>query len=104
MIRRPPRSTLFPYTTLFRSLIALMRDVLSLNDGEPITFFELTTAAAFLAFAREPADAVVLEVGLGGRLDATNVVRRPAVCGITQLGLDHQQWLGNTILDRKSVV
>lgn len=81
------------------TLIALMRDVLSINDGEPITFFELTTAVAFLAFAREPADAVVLEVGLGGRLDATNVVKRPTVCGIAQLGLDHQQWLGDTILD-----
>lgn len=81
------------------TLIALMRDVLSLNGGEPITFFELTTATAFLAFAREPADALVLEVGLGGRLDATNVVRQPAVCGIAQLGLDHQQWLGPTILD-----
>jgi dihydrofolate synthase/folylpolyglutamate synthase len=81
------------------TLIALMRDVLSLNGGEPITFFELTTATAFLAFARTPADALVLEVGLGGRLDATNVVRRPAVTGIAQLGLDHQQWLGNTILD-----
>lgn len=81
------------------TLIALLRDVLSINAGEPITFFELTTAAGFLAFAREPADAVVLEVGLGGRLDATNVVRQPAVCGIAQLGLDHQQWLGDTILD-----
>ena len=81
------------------TLIALLRDVLSLNRGEAITFFELTTAAAFLAFAREPADAVVLEVGLGGRLDATNVVKRPAVTGITHLGLDHQQWLGNSILD-----
>ncbi len=81
------------------SLIALIRDILSLNGGEPITFFELTTAAAFLAFSRTPADALVLEVGLGGRLDATNVVARPAVTGIAQLGLDHQQFLGNTILD-----
>ena len=81
------------------ALIALLRDVLSINAGEPITFFELTTAAALLAFAREPADAVILEVGLGGRLDATNVVRAPAVCGIAQLGIDHQAWLGDTILD-----
>lgn len=80
------------------TLIALMRDVLNLNGGEDITFFELTTAAAFLAFARTPADALVLEVGLGGRLDATNVVQRPAVTGIAQLGLDHQQFLGDTIL------
>ena len=80
------------------TLIALIRDVLSLNGGEDITFFELTTAAAFLAFSREPADALVLEVGLGGRLDATNVIARPAVTGIAQLGLDHQQFLGDTIL------
>ena len=81
------------------TLIALLRDVLTLNDGEPVTFFEITTAAALLAFARHPADACILEVGLGGRLDATNVVARPVVTGIAQLGLDHQQYLGDTILD-----
>ena len=81
------------------ALIGLLRDVLSINGGEDITFFELTTAAAFVAFARTPADAVVLEVGMGGRLDATNVIRAPAVTGIAQLGLDHTQWLGPTILD-----
>lgn len=80
-------------------LIATLRDVLALNGGEAISFFELTTAVAFLAFARTPADAVLLEVGLGGRLDATNVVARPAVTGIAQLGLDHTQWLGPTLLD-----
>jgi dihydrofolate synthase/folylpolyglutamate synthase len=80
-------------------LIATLRDVLSVNAGEAITFFELTTAVAFVGFARTPADACVVEVGLGGRLDATNIIPEPAVCGIAQLGLDHQQWLGNTILD-----
>ncbi|MBB6124481.1 bifunctional folylpolyglutamate synthase/dihydrofolate synthase [Sphingobium subterraneum] len=60
------------------------------------SFFEATTAAAFLAFAEHPADACIIEVGLGGRLDATNVIERPAVCGITHLGLDHQAFLGNT--------
>lgn len=69
----------------------------SANKGEPITFFEVTTAAAFLAFAETPADAVILEVGLGGRLDATNVVARPAVSAITPVSLDHRDFLGDTI-------
>ncbi len=67
------------------------------NQGQPITFFEITTAAAFLAFTREPADYVLLEVGLGGRFDATNVVANPAVTAITPISLDHQQFLGETI-------
>jgi len=53
----------------------------------------VTTAAAFLAFSRTPADACVIEVGLGGRLDATNIIRKPAVCGIASLGLDHEGFL-----------
>jgi dihydrofolate synthase/folylpolyglutamate synthase len=68
-----------------------------INDGAPITFFEITTAAAFLLFARHPADHLILEVGLGGRLDATNVIDRPAVCVITPVALDHQQFLGESI-------
>jgi dihydrofolate synthase/folylpolyglutamate synthase len=67
------------------------------NRGEPITFFEVTTAAAFLAFAETPADATILEVGLGGRLDATNVVERPTVTAITPVSLDHRDFLGDTI-------
>jgi len=67
------------------------------NDGHDITFFEITTAAAFLAFSRTTADIVLLENGLGGRLDATNVVARPALTGITPISLDHQQFLGDTI-------
>lgn len=81
------------------ALCDLLRDILARNGGQPITFFELTTALAFLAFAREPADACIIEVGLGGRMDATNVIANPLVTGIAQLGLDHQQWLGQTILD-----
>jgi dihydrofolate synthase / folylpolyglutamate synthase len=79
-------------------LISVLRDVRSINGDDPITFFEVTTAAAFLAFTRVPADAVVLEVGMGGRLDATNIVPRPAVCGIAQLAIDHQQFLGSTLV------
>jgi dihydrofolate synthase/folylpolyglutamate synthase len=80
-------------------LAELLREILARNGGQPITFFELTTALAFLAFSRIPADACVIEVGLGGRMDATNVMPEPLVTGIAQLGLDHQQWLGNTILE-----
>ncbi|MGH7053259.1 MAG: bifunctional folylpolyglutamate synthase/dihydrofolate synthase [Stellaceae bacterium] len=78
-------------------LVALLEECERANGGEPITFFEITTAAAFLAFARTPADAVLLEVGLGGRLDATNLVRRPAATAITPISLDHQAFLGDTI-------
>ncbi|AUC94262.1 bifunctional folylpolyglutamate synthase/dihydrofolate synthase [Bradyrhizobium sp. SK17] len=68
-----------------------------LNAGDPITFFEITTAAAFLLFARHPADVLLLEVGLGGRLDATNVIERLLASVITPISLDHQDFLGNTI-------
>ncbi len=78
------------------ALDALINEVETANAGAPITFFEITTALALLAFAREPADVAVLETGLGGRLDATNVVS-PAVAAITPIGLDHQAWLGGTI-------
>jgi dihydrofolate synthase/folylpolyglutamate synthase len=59
------------------------------------SFFEVATAAALVAFARTPADACILEVGLGGRLDATNVIERPLITGIANLALDHQQFLGD---------
>jgi dihydrofolate synthase/folylpolyglutamate synthase len=68
-----------------------------LNDGAPITFFEITTAAAFLAFARHPADVVLLETGLGGRLDATNVVQRPRLTALSSISLDHQAYLGERL-------
>ena len=79
-------------------LTALMSEVMQVNDGAPITFFELTTAVAFTAFARTPADALVLEVGLGGRFDATNVVKAPLVTGISQISRDHEKFLGADIL------
>ena len=78
-------------------LASLLDEVLTIADGVSPSFFEVTTAAAFLAFARTPADACIIEVGLGGRLDATNVLPHPAVCGIAQLGIDHQFFLGDTI-------
>jgi len=78
-------------------LATLLSEVLDSSEGIEPSFFEVTTAAAFLAFAREPADACIVEVGLGGRLDATNVIDSPLVCGIAGLGLDHRQWLGRTL-------
>lgn len=78
-------------------LAALLEECEAANGGGPITFFEVTTVAAFLAFAREPADAVLLETGLGGRLDATNVLDHPAVTAITRISYDHRQFLGDTI-------
>jgi dihydrofolate synthase/folylpolyglutamate synthase len=79
----------------------LLEDVLArveaANQGRPITFFEVTTAAAFLAFAEHQADYLILEVGLGGRLDATNVVT-PKCTAITPISFDHQEFLGDTLL------
>jgi dihydrofolate synthase/folylpolyglutamate synthase len=69
----------------------------SANAGAPITVFEIETAAAFLLFSRHPADVALLEVGLGGRLDATNVVERPLASVITRVSIDHREFLGDTI-------
>jgi dihydrofolate synthase/folylpolyglutamate synthase len=76
------------------TLTALLAEVLDASAGIEPSFFEVATAAAFLAFARNPADACLLEVGLGGRLDATNVVEHPLVTGIASVALDHQHYLG----------
>lgn len=76
-------------------LASLLKEVLDTAEDLSPSFFEVTTAATFLAFAREPADACVIEVGLGGRFDATNVMERPAACGIASLGIDHDQFLLN---------
>lgn len=69
------------------------------NGGVPITYFEITTVAAFLAFAETPADILLLEVGLGGRLDATNLIDQPAVTVVTPVSIDHQQFLGETLAE-----
>ena len=74
-------------------LAELLGEVLDVAEGLEASFFEVTTAAAFLAFSRTPADACIVEVGLGGRLDATNVVAKPAICGIASLGIDHEGFL-----------
>jgi len=80
-------------------LAELMSRVLDANDEIGASLFEVNTAVAFLAFSETEADACVLEVGLGGRLDATNIVERPLVCGIASLGLDHQAFLGSTMVE-----
>ncbi|MBP7001242.1 folylpolyglutamate synthase/dihydrofolate synthase family protein [Amaricoccus sp.] len=80
-------------------LVALIERCEAANGGAPITFFEITTAAALLAFAETPAEWCLLEVGLGGRLDATNVVERPLLTAITPVSIDHQQYLGETLAE-----
>ena len=79
------------------ALEAYLAECEAANDGANITYFEITTIAALLAFARTPADYTLLEVGLGGRLDATNVVDKPALTVITPVSIDHQQYLGDTL-------
>lgn len=79
------------------ALTALLDECVRVNGPDEITFFEITTCAAFLAFARTPADWTLLEVGLGGRLDATNVVERPRLTIITPVSMDHEAFLGDTI-------
>ena len=78
-------------------LFAALRRCETANDGEPITLFEIETAAAFELFAQHPADVVLLEVGMGGRLDATNVVAQPLASVITPIGIDHTEFLGPTL-------
>ena len=80
-------------------LSQLLERVLSFGADVQASFFEVTTAVALLAFARTPADACILEVGLGGRLDATNVIEHPLVCAIAGLGIDHTNWLGRTLAE-----
>ncbi|WP_197918711.1 bifunctional folylpolyglutamate synthase/dihydrofolate synthase [Thiosulfatihalobacter marinus] len=78
-------------------LSAVLDTCYGANKGADITYFEITTCAALLAFARCPADYTLLEVGLGGRLDATNVIDRPALTVITPVSIDHEQYLGDTL-------
>ena len=78
-------------------LVAALEEVEEVNGADPITVFEITTAVALLLFSRVPADMLVLEVGLGGRYDATNVVPAPAVTAITSVSMDHMDFLGDTL-------
>jgi dihydrofolate synthase/folylpolyglutamate synthase len=80
-----------------QALAAILERVEAVNAGQPITFFEITTVAALLAFAETPADLCLIEVGLGGRFDATNVIAAPAVSVIAPIDYDHQDFLGSEI-------
>ena len=79
------------------ALAAILEECERANAGQPITFFEVTTAAAFLAFARRRADLCLLETGLGGRFDATNVLAEPALTLLSPISFDHEAFLGNTL-------
>ncbi len=81
------------------ALTDLLDRCYSANNGDTITYFEITTAAALLAFAETPADFTLLEVGLGGKMDATNVVDKPALTVITPVSIDHTQFLGETLTE-----
>jgi dihydrofolate synthase/folylpolyglutamate synthase len=78
-------------------LAETLAEIERINAGGPITVFEVLVAASFLLFARVPADLCIIEVGLGGRADATNVIDRPAACAITSISLDHREMLGDTL-------
>ncbi len=79
------------------ALVDVLEECERVNAGQNITFFEITTCAAFLAFSRISADAALLEVGMGGRLDTTNVIDRPAVTCVTPVSMDHMDHLGDTL-------
>jgi len=79
------------------ALIDLLERTEHANAGQPITFFEITTAAAYLAFSEMPADLLLLETGLGGRFDTTNVIPRPLLTALSPIGIDHVGFLGDTI-------
>lgn len=80
-----------------KKLESVLKHLASVLTAQPATFFEATTAAAFLAFAEQPADVLLMETGMGGRLDATNVIETPALTAITPISYDHCEFLGNTL-------
>ena len=80
-----------------KTLLRSLEYVKEVNKNKPITFFEITTAAAFFLFSKYKADFLILETGLGGRLDATNIIQEKLVSIITAIGIDHEEFLGNTL-------
>lgn len=80
-----------------RRLLTSLKFVKKINKDRPITFFEITTAAAFVLFSKYKADFLILETGLGGRLDATNIIPKKFLSIITSIGIDHEEFLGNTL-------
>ena len=81
------------------TLTNILEECEAANAGKPITLFEITTVAAFLAFSRQPADVTLIETGLGGRFDSTNVFEKPALTIISPVSMDHMSWLGNTLAE-----
>ena len=80
-----------------KSLYSVLKKIKKINNNEPITFFEITTAAAFYIFSKKKSDFLILETGLGGRLDATNIINKSLIDIITPIGIDHQDFLGKTL-------
>lgn len=97
LVRFHERIRLAGHLVSDEALAAALEEVERVNGDTPITVFEITTAVAFLLFSRVPADVLVLEVGLGGRFDATNVVCDPAVTAIASISMDHMDFLGNDL-------
>ncbi len=97
LVRFNERIRLTDGTIAEPALAALLEECEDANGDQPITFFEITTAAGLLAFSRQPADVLLLEVGLGGRFDATNVIEPPVCTALTPISIDHQQFLGATL-------
>jgi dihydrofolate synthase/folylpolyglutamate synthase len=97
LIRFTERIVLAGVEVSEEALVDALERCVAANAGAPVTVFEVITAAAFLLFAETPADLLVLEVGLGGRGDSTNVIERPAVCAITSISIDHREMLGDTL-------
>ena len=81
------------------TLVSVLEECEAANAGKPITLFEITTVAAFLAFSRQPTDITLIETGLGGRFDSTNVFKKPTLTIITPVSMDHMSWLGNTLAE-----
>ena len=97
LVRFNERTRLAGELVTDEALIEWLDRVYAALDGRPITRFEATTATALLAFSEVPADLLILEVGLGGRFDATNVIERPALSVITPVDFDHKQFLGSDL-------
>ena len=97
LVRFSERITVAGRTLPDTQIVELLEECEEANRGQEITFFEITTAAAFLAFSRTKADVTLVETGLGGRFDATNVIERPSLTAITPVAMDHMRFLGNTL-------
>ncbi len=80
-----------------KSLYTVLKKIEKINNNEPITFFEITTATAFYIFSKRKSDFLILETGLGGRLDATNIINKSLIDIITPIGIDHQEFLGKSL-------